>query len=768
MNNNERRRRVRQYEARQRKGKYRDKISLRWQQKKLFAAALAFLIFLVYLLTQMRHWQDFGGDIYVIRTINQVINRHSAGDGLVQPIRGSIVDRNFQTLAMSSITYNVIVDVRMLNGRSERSQEINQQIFRDFFELSQHEINEMLAHDTHYFLIERDVPYSRLRQFDEWMEQMDEQARSMDPPGRFFTRDIAFRGTSQRTYIHNHLASPILGFQYDRWWGLEGHFDELLAGRAGRDMTVFGSDGHITTHRIAPEHGGMLVTTLDLAIQRFAEGLVVDWAGRSLANHSSVIVMNPHTGEVLAMAQYPSFNANNPSLLDGLTTAQTQYLSELAPGSHDFYNALFGIWANFNVSSTFEPGSTYKSFTAAKALDAGVITTSQMFYCVGFRYVAGHRIHCWIYPRVHGQINLAQAIAVSCNIAHMDIAEALGRDAFWQYQRDFGFGNVTGIDLPGESAGLIFPLNALNASELATSSFGQRFNVTPIQNISAFSALINGGNIVTPHVVSQVLDSNGHAVFTQNAAIQRLVIAPEVSDWIRVAMADVVEASYGTGRLAAINGFTQGGKTATGEQGLQTPDNPNFSWSISYIGYFPVENPQFIIQVLVHEVPPAVYDAGFRSVVPMYREMMAEIIRLRNIPPCTHVTAGGLLHDADIVESFIGMDVQAAINRLNTIGRPFEFSGSGNFVATQFPPAGVRSAITTPLVLHLGDDGRAPLVAVPDVVGQPLDFAREILITSGFVPRNSFSVHDGTNTVYDHLGRGLSLPAGTDVLLNIR
>ena len=768
MNMDERRRGVRQYKNRQHKELYRDKIGLRWRRKKLFAAALAFLIFLFYVLSQMRHWQDFGGDMYVIRTINQVMNRHSAGDGLTQPIRGSIVDRNFQTLAMSSITYNIIVDVRMLNGRSERSQEINQQIFREFFGMNPQEISDMLTRDTHYFVLEHGVPYSRKRAFDEWMEAMDYAAMNQEPPGRFFSRDIAFRGTSQRTYIHNQLASPILGFYHGLWWGLEGQYNELLSGLSGRDLTVFGSDGHITTLRTPPNHGNTLVTTLDLPIQRFAESLVIDWAGRASANNASVIVMNPHTGEVLAMAQYPSFNANDPSSLSELTTEQIEYLSYLDPTSQEFFDELFGIWANFNVSSTFEPGSTYKSFTAAKALDAGVITANQMFYCVGFRYAAGHRIRCAIYPRGHGHINLTQAIAVSCNVAHMDIAEALGRYAFWQYQRDFGFGSITGVDLPGEAAGLVHPISMLNASELATASFGQRFNVTPMQNITAFSALINGGNIIRPHLVSQILDTDGNVVFRQNAAVQRAVIAPEISDWMRIAMTDVVAASYGTGRLATIEGYTQGGKTATAEQGIQSDDNADFSWSISHIGYFPIDNPQFIIQVLLHEIPSAVYDAGFRSVVAMYREMMAEIIRIRNLPPCNNVATASTLHESEIVESLIGLDLQEAINRLNTTGRPYEISGSGSFVQTQFPPAGVRSAITTPLVLHLDDDGRTALVPVPNVIGQPLDFAREILIASGFVPRNNFSVHEGENIVYAQSGSNLSLPAGTDILLNIR
>ncbi|MCL2169839.1 MAG: penicillin-binding transpeptidase domain-containing protein [Defluviitaleaceae bacterium] len=749
------------------KSKYLEGVAYRYRKVKLYALALGLLVVLGIMVVTMQQWQDFGGGVYVIRTINQVMNRHSAGDGLVIPVRGTILDRNHQTLALSSITYNIIVDVRMLNGRTEREQLDNHRIFTDFFDMDAQELSDMLARDTHYFVIERGAPYSRKRAFEAFVAELDTVARENET--RFFTRDIAFRGINQRSYIHNHVASPILGFYHGLWWGLEHVYYSALAGRAGRTMTVLGADGHITTQRIPPVNGHDVITTLDLSIQRYAEDLVVYWAGRSQAGQASVIVMNPHTGEVLAMAQYPSFDANAPSALAGLTSSQTEHLSELAPGSQEFFDELFRIWANFNITATFEPGSTYKSFTAAKALDAGVILPNQMFYCSGFKYVAGHRIHCWVFPRGHGHINLTQALAVSCNVAHMEIAATLGRDAFWRYQRDFGFGVITGIDLPGENPGLVFGRNELNDSELATSSFGQRFTVTPIQNITAFSALINGGNVVRPHVVKHILDDAGAISFVPPNGVQLRVIAPEVSDWMRRAMADVIESPAGTGRAAYIAGFTQGGKTATAEQGLPMINdvpNPDFSWSISYIGYFPLESPQYIIQVLLHEIPPEVYDAGFRSAVPMHRQMMEEIIRLHSIPPCNIIQQGNL-PETEFVPDLIGLGVQEAMNQLNIQGRPFDINSSGNIVQTQFPPAGVRAALHTPVTLHLQNNESLPIFPVPTVTGQPVDFAREILLDAGFVPRVVHTVPGG-DEVYAQLAENLMLPAGTEILIFVR
>ncbi|MDR2166222.1 MAG: hypothetical protein LBE35_00050 [Clostridiales bacterium] len=759
---NDRERQVREYRQKQAAKKQNLKTAQRWQRLKLPILAVVFLVVLALMIAEMRHWQDFAGEAYIIRTVNQVLNRHGGGDGLVEPIRGSIRDRNSQVLALSSITYNIVVDVRNLQRRNEHEYANNMRIFSEFFGMSSHEIDAMLARDTHYFPIERGVPYSRKVEFEAWMAERAAEARQDER--RFITRDISFSGTSQRSYMHGPLAAPVLGFNHGVWWGLEHYYHHLLAGQAGRNMTVFGADGHIMTQRIPPVHGGDIITTLDLNIQRIAEENIIPWAEMSQAAHGSIIVMTPQTGEIIAMVQYPGFDANNPSLIEGLTTQNVAHFDELTHGSQEFFDELFRIWANFNVTATLEPGSIYKSFTAAKALDMGVISANQVFYCHGYVERAGMRIGCW---RRHGQINLTQAIAESCNMAHIEIAEAVGREAFWRYQRDFGFGVITGIDLPGENPGLVFAVNELNATELATSSFGQRFTTTPIQSIAAFASLINGGYVVRPHVVSHVMSPDGSVIFSQNTSPQRAVIAPEISHWIRRAMAATV--TDGTGRLAAIEGFTQGGKTATGEQGLQ--DDPDFTWSLSYIGYFPVENPRYLIQVLLHDIPPEVYDDGFTSVVPMFREMATEIIRLRAIAPCTAVETPGILHESEFVENFVGMGVQQAINHLNSLGRAFDFNGGGNFVASQFPPAGVRATGDTPIVLHLGDDGRAPLVVVPDVIGQPVDFAREILTQSGFVPRVIYSdlAHENPDAaVYQQMARGLSLPTGTDILIHAR
>jgi len=358
----------------------------------------------------------------------------------------------------------------------------------------------------------------------------------------------------------------------------------------------------------------------------------------------------------------------------------------------------------------------------------------------------------------------------------MDIAEMLGRDLFWQYQRDFGFGVPTSIDFPGENLGYVHPIHGLNDSELATASFGQRFTATPLQTITSYATLINGGNVVRPHFVSQVIDAQGEIVFSHNAPqIQRRTISRETSDWVRRAMEDVI--TVGTGQGAAIEGFAIAGKTATSENG---PVGEPESYSLSFIGYFPIDNPQYLVMVLVHEVPVEVWEAGQRSVASMFRDVAQEIINLRGMMPTEGI--GGQnpmwVQDYTIVEDFVGHTVPQAVARLNFLGHDYEFIGAaGNLILAQFPAAGTRVTGNVHIVLSLEEDGTTELIEVPNVVGLPLDFAREILIGAGFSPRIAFDYYlpndDDPNAttvqplVHSQAFYGTRLPRNTEILLSV-
>jgi len=739
-----------------------------WRRSKIRLITVFFVCVLSFFVFQIFRWQSFAGESYAVRTLTQIINRYSAGDRIVMPMRGSITDRNLQALAISSTVYNMFVDVRMLASRGETDFDNNRRALTEFFGMSLNEFNQIIAadangqlvNDTHFLRVRWGISHAEWVEFENWRQVQG-----------ILVRDVHFEEDSTRNYIHNTLAAPVIGFQRGTWWGLEFQYNDFLVGTAGRNMTTFDSNGNVVTDRVPPIHGANIVTTLDIMIQRVAEDVAARWARSHQASFGSVIVMQPFTGEIIAMAQYPGFDANFPVDLERITSDRlAEHIGQFDTDSPEFWDYLFGIWANFNITSTFEQGSIYKSVVVAKALEEGVISPNQTFYCIGFTYRAGHRIHCFN-RRGHGLQTLTQALANSCNMAHIEIAEAVGRQLFWQYQRDFGFGIPTGIDFPGEASGLVHTVAELNESELATASFGQRFNATPIQAISSFAPLINGGNVMRPFFVSQIIDADGNIILHNTPTVERRVISQDTSDWMRMAMEYVV--TEGTGRPAAIEGFRQGGKTATGEQGVSGVDD-DFSYSLSYIGYFPIDNPQYLIMVLLHDIPTEIYYAGYSRVSPMYREVAQEIIRLRGLPLTDTIENPGTMHESEFIEDFVGLTVQQAITRLNSLVMDYEFIGaSGNTITSQFPVAGSRSTGSSRILLHLGDDGVTPVHDVPVVIGLTVDFAREVLISAGFVPRFVYAEHvdhtelndDIQAIVYGQPAYNVRLPHGTEILL---
>ena len=768
-----------------------DQIRLKEERRigKFLIAAIIFLCILVYFSFQLFRQQTQSHQLAAVRSIEQLFNYYSRGDRILIPNRGSIVDRNMQTLAISSITYNVVLDVRMLSGRSSNTVDDTRQVMFDIFGITESEFNVMIARDnngelinnTYHLIVARNIPHSHFETYQQWLADSRVFTRIVNGERQYRRRtvlDIHFMEESRRSYVHNNLAAPIIGFHRGSvtnpdgvWRGLESMYNDFLTGSHGRILTTMEYEG-ITTTRTPPSHGYTVVTTLDLNIQRLAEEISREWALEFQAGVGAVIVMNPFSGEILAMAQYPSFDANAPADVTRLNSvALANELSQLDPDSEEFIAALYSVWANFNISYAFEPGSTFKSNTIAMALEEGLITPNTMFYCNGFReFAGGVRIPCsarW----GHGAINLTQALAFSCNVALMDIVEMIGRRTFLNYQHDFGFGVRTGIDLPGEITGLLFTEANLNAIELATSSFGQRFLATPIQSIASFAPMINGGDFMQPFVVSQVIDNNGAIVMENRPTTQRRVLSADTSDFLRTAMEYTM--TIGTGRSGAVPGYATGGKTATGEQGIYGSDD--FSWSISFIGYFPVEKPQYLIMTLVHDMPNEVYverGPGNRSVAPMFAQVVQGIAGIRNIPPDREIS-GTATHIGQslIMQDFVGMPVALAISELNAAGLAFELvEVAGNVVSAQFPAAGARISENTIVLLNIAADGSV-LNTVPGVEGISVDLARAALQQAGFTPRVVFDNRpDSSNStppivLKQTLREGMRLPAGTEITL---
>ena len=477
------------------------------------------------------------GDEFEKQAIENQINKVT--DKVINANRGSILDRNNQPLAISSTVFNVALDIRIL---AELKIEETQKILNTVSEILQIDINELNAYlakdengklksenDTHWKIIKKKVSYDIGKKLE--AEKLT---------------GVHLENDTQRNYPQNNTASQTIGFiMGDTSWGLENIYNEELTGTPGRIYRTYENNSSVVTNDIEPIKGNDIVTTLDLTLQQYAEEVVENTYKSISPEHTpenvSLILMNPKTGEILSMAQYPDFDLNNPnniSLLED-STYKENFDKLISEEQLEIKNS---IWKNFAITDAFEPGSTFKAITVAAALEEGIISEDETFYCAGYKQVADYKIRCHKRDG-HGTLTLTEALEKSCNMAMLDIAEKMGRDKFYKYQRDFGFGYRTGIDLYGEVKAdtYVLPVEKLNVTELATSAFGQTFTATPIQIITSFAATINGGNLMKPYLVSQIIDENGNVVEEKSPEIVRKVISEETSDFLRVAMIETLE-----------------------------------------------------------------------------------------------------------------------------------------------------------------------------------------------------------------------------------
>ncbi len=347
------------------------------------------------------------------------------------------------------------------------------------------------------------------------------------------------------------------------------------------------------------------MSTIDVTLQNIVEKCILEFNSAHAADgnpgskNTAVIIMNPNTGEILAEASYPNFDLNDPRNLSLLyTKEQWDAMSE-----EDQVEAMNDLWRNFCVSDAYEPGSTAKPFTVAAGLETGTLTGNESYYCGGSKDVLGTKISCH-YKSGHGQETIQDAIANSCNVALMDMAAVIGPENFTKYQHIFGFGEYTGIDLPGEAetSGLLYTADTMGEIDLATNSFGQNFNVTMTQMVSAFSSLVNGGYYYEPHVVKQIQDEDGNVIETKDPVLLRKTVSSETSKMLRQYLKATMD--YGTGTRAKVEGYDIGAKTGTAEK----LPRGNGKYLLSYIGYAPQNNPEVVVYVVIDEPNTAVQD----------------------------------------------------------------------------------------------------------------------------------------------------------------
>ncbi len=657
-------------------------------------------------------------------------------DKVISPNKGDILDRNGEVLALGETVYNIILDVRLLVEQEAYAQERNpnrdeedrvyplndtKEVLQRLLDIQPEEIDSYVAtdaegnpaKDTHYFVLQKNVPFAKGKEINDlgysWL---------------YGEQD------TNRSYPNKQLAAQVLGFtRGDSVWGLESKYSTEMTGTPGRTFRTYETDGSIITQKEQPIKGNNLVTTIDITLQQYADEACKQAYDDYDPKNVSSIIMNPNTGEIYAMAQYPSFDPNDPMQITDLEKEEISSVWDKMK-DEDKYKIANNAWKNVNISNTFEPGSIYKPMVVAMALEEGVISPDDSFVCGGAKQVADVTIHCHN-RNGHGALNVTQILAQSCNVGMMDIIAKLSPEVYLKYQHDFGFGEKTGIDLPAESsaASQLYTIDNLRSAEMATSSFGQGFGCTSIQVINAFSALINGGKVMQPYIVSQIIDNDGNLVEQREPHVVRQVISKETSDWVRTALEATM--TEGTGKAAQIAGYEIGGKTGTAQEG----DRTNQDYALSFIAYHSIENPDIIAMVMIYD--PADYGdmGGAATPAPAMKQILENIIEYEDIQP-DYEGAAKDSEEADTsytVKDYTNSNLKTTIDELIGLDIDFEIIGSGDTVANQSPAGGTRlDQKPTKILLNITNNNNSELVPVPDVTGMSVDNAKKMLEASGF------------------------------------
>lgn len=495
----------------------------------------------------------------------------------------------------------------------------------------------------------------------------------------------------KRYYPYNTLASKVLGFtgsDNQGIIGLEVKYEEYLKGTDGQILTLTDAKGveleNSAEQRIDPIPGNSLTLSLDINIQKYAEQAAQKVLEKKQANSVSVILMNPQNGEIMAMVNLPEFNLNEPYTL---LTGETGLTSE------EQQDALNKMWRNKAINDSYEPGSTFKIITMAAALEERVVSLGDTFSCPGFRIVEDRKIRCHKVAG-HGGETFLQGAMNSCNPVFIDVGLRLGIDGYYDYFEQFGLLTKTGIDLPGEARTIMHKKENMGLVELATVSFGQSFQITPIELITTVSSLINGGTRVTPHFGVDIRNSEGEIVETFTYPVTENIISEETSEKVRYILNQVVAA--GSGKNAYIPGYQIGGKTATSEKLPRSLKK----YISSFIGFAPADNPQVIGIVIIDE-PVGIYYGGTIA-APVMKEIFENVLPYLGIEQNFTEEEQKEYGSATVIMPQVeGLSLKDAKSALSEQKFEIKVLGEGETVAEQFPIGGEEVSDNSTVILYL-------------------------------------------------------------------
>ena len=743
---------------------------------------------------------------------NELVADQQTKDSTVEANRGTIYDSNGVPLALSATVYNVQLSPKEIiqcqkdyqekveeakeNGKDppDYPEPTAQFIAENLAEILDLEVDDILA---------RLAKENSLYEMIKWRVEPEES----DAVQTFITENhisgIYLMPTSKRYYPKGSLAAQVIGWvnpNVDNTgaYGVEALYEDELSGESGRVVTAKNGVGTEMLYWFEDYYdatdGDDLTLTIDSTIQSYCESILQKGIEQfDVQDGGFCIAMDPNTGEILAWANSPTYDLNDPwtvsdpvllqyieDVKSGAYTQEEAYQKALEEGctSQEAYDkavsaaetdALYAQWRNKAINDTYEPGSTFKSLVLAAALEEGVVSEGDHFFCSGSVQVADHTIHCSDRDG-HKDQDLAKAVANSCNPAFIAIGQRLGAEKFYDYLERFGLLEPTGIDMQGEptndpvSAGLIWSRDYFTSAEgissLATASFGQRLKITPIQMLTAAASVVNGGHLMQPYVVSQVTDANGNVVESTQPTEVRQVVSEQTSQRCREILEKVVDG--GTGKNARVEGYRIGGKTGSSETG-ETDHT-----IVSFLGFAPADDPQVIILLAYDNPKPASpgakttaggwYISGGNMAAPMAGELLENILDYLGVEKTYSATADVL------VPNVSGLTLANATSALKKNNLTLRTVGDGDTVTGQIPAAGASIPGGSEVVLYMGAEVPTDQVQVPNVVGLTLEQAQKKLEDAGLYLKAIGAADYSASTAYEQeTAAGTSVDRGTAI-----
>lgn len=722
----------------------------------LMATVLGALIF------RIGYWQIVRGN-----EMKEAVLRQQTSEAAINASRGTIYDRNQKVLAESATVNTVVCNPQQI--KKDGGELVVASSLAEILGMDKEEILEKLTKNNQFQYIKKRVTVEEADAIKKLKDSSVDEEMAKLFSGIYFEED------SKRYYQYN-IASHIIGFTgYDNngMQGIERTFDDYLMGRAGSVLSARTASGLSSEYQYEEaydaEKGDDVVLTIDETIQSILEKYLEQaCVENQLKEGACGIVMNPQTGEILAMATKPDFDLNKPTDLERFKKYAIQMDTTFADAESEddeVANAAIAsirnkMWRNKALSDTYEPGSTFKILTAAMALEEGVANLSTQFSCHGSKQVADRTIRC--HKTVgHGDEDFARGVINSCNVVFMELGLKLGSSKFQEYFKAFGLTEKTGIELIGES-GSVYYHGKMSETDIATSSFGQGFSVTPMQMITAISSVINGGNLMKPQIVKEIRNRGGIVKSFYPEVVNR-VISAETSATMRSILESVVNDPKGTGKNAYIKGYRIGGKTGTSEKGRN-----NNKRIASFVGFAPADDPQLICLVMFDE-PQVANKYGGTIAAPVVGAILEESLEYMGVE--RQYTEEEARSVSVAVPDLREQSVTVAKESIDSKRLNIRVVGNGDTVVDQLPKPGMTIGENSTIIVYTEARDENKKVTVPDVTGLTVTQAKKRLVDAGLnfeIAGAGLSGTDGAYAFKQSIAPGTQVEPATVVSVEFR